>query len=477
MPNVRREILSIDRITLIENNPRSIDDGDLEKLKLEITRDPNFLLQRPPLVNHTSDKYFCYAGSQRIKSAKALGRTEIEVFIEDDVPKDIQDRRTILDNTHHGKWDFEILTESFDFSLDDFKDMNLPEVEDFLIDHKAESQIKQTQAKNALQSNFIVPPFSILDTKQAYWQDRKRTWEDLGIKSQESREEIELMAKSAQNTEVYNLRNKMREALGREPEWDEVIEKAKQKGLKVFEGASIFDPVLCEVLYTWFSNEGHLVLDPFAGGSVRGIVAAMLNRTYWGVDLREEQVQANVKQAAQLIKDFPGNPPLWKTGDSVNVKEITKDVEYDFIFSCPPYHDLEQYSDDSRDLSNLTYEQFQQTYTNIIKECCESLKENRFACFVVSEIRDKKGFYKNFVKDTIEAFEANEGVRFYNDIILLNQIASAAIRAGRQFNGGRKVTRVHQNVLVFYKGDPKKITELYPKLVAKIDEETLEQPE
>lgn len=473
MPNVRRETLAIERITLIENNPRSIDENDLERLKLEITRDPNFLLQRPPLVNHTSDKYFCYAGSQRIKSAKALGKTEIEVFIEDDVPKDIQDRRTILDNTHHGKWDFEILTESFDFSLDEFKDMNLPEVEDFLIDHKAESQIKQTQAKNALQSNFIVPPFSILDTKQAYWQDRKRTWEDLGIKSQESREEIELMAKSAQNSEVYHLKNKMREALGREPEWDEVIEKAKQKGLKVFEGASIFDPVLCEILYSWFSKEGHSVLDPFAGGSVRGIVAGELGRQYVGIDLRDDQVKANSKQAGNIdLKQIP----QWVVGDSL--VEIPKlNEEFDFVFSCPPYHDLEQYSDDEKDLSNMSYDEFKDVYSKILKEACSKLKENRFACFVVSEIRDKQGFYKNFVKDTIEAFEANEGVRFYNDIILLNQIASAAIRAGRQFNGGRKVTRVHQNVLVFYKGDPKKITELYPKLVAKIDEETLEQPE
>lgn len=39
---------------------------------------------------------------------------------------------------------------------------------------------------------------------------------------------------------------------------------------------SIFDPVLCELVYRWFSPESGTVLDPFAGGSVRGIVASKL---------------------------------------------------------------------------------------------------------------------------------------------------------------------------------------------------------
>ena len=41
-----------------------------------------------------------------------------------------------------------------------------------------------------------------------------------------------------------------------------------------YSGTSVFDPVLCEVAYRWFSPPGGHVLDPFAGGSVRGILAA-----------------------------------------------------------------------------------------------------------------------------------------------------------------------------------------------------------
>jgi len=35
-------------------------------------------------------------------------------------------------------------------------------------------------------------------------------------------------------------------------------------------------PVLAEIMYTWFCAKDGMVLDPFAGGHVRGIVAAML---------------------------------------------------------------------------------------------------------------------------------------------------------------------------------------------------------
>src|SRR5271154_2766551 len=50
-------------------------------------------------------------------------------------------------------------------------------------------------------------------------------------------------------------------------------------------GTSVFDPVLCEIVYRWFCPYGGLVLDPFAGGSVRGIVASKCGRRYIGMDL------------------------------------------------------------------------------------------------------------------------------------------------------------------------------------------------
>jgi DNA methylase len=232
-------------------------------------------------------------------------------------------------------------------------------------------------------------------------------------------------------------------------------------------GTSIFDPVLCELAYRWFSPPGGLVLDPFAGGSVRGIVAAKCGRNYVGCDLRAEQVEANRAQGRDICAG--GIMPVWHTGDSTAL--IPKlDVAADFVFSCPPYGDLEVYSDDPADLSNMGYAAFCEAYRKIIAVTVDKLKPDRFACFVVGDFRDGGGFYRNFVGETVAAFEA-AGARFYNEAILVTAVGSLSIRAGRQFSAGRKLGKTHQNVLVFCKGNPKKATEACGPVV--VDESLL----
>jgi hypothetical protein len=48
---------------------------------------------------------------------------------------------------------------------------------------------------------------------------------------------------------------------------------------------------------------------------------------------------------------------------------------------------------------------------------------------------------------------------FYNEVILVTAIGSLPVRITKQFQAGRKIGKTHQNVLVFYKGDPAKIKE------------------
>lgn len=220
-------------------------------------------------------------------------------------------------------------------------------------------------------------------------------------------------------------------------------------------GTSIFDPVLCELSYRWFCKRGGVVLDPFAGGSVRGIVASKLGRAYIGMDLRAEQVAANREQADEICTD---PMPVWHCGDSTNIERTCKGVQADFIFSCPPYADLERYSDDPADLSTMDYAAFRPAYTAIIKGACALLRPNRFAAFVVGDVRDAKGMYYGFPWHTIEAFEA-AGLRLYNEAVLVTAAGSLPLRAGKAFEATRKLGKTHQNFLVFCKGDPRKATD------------------
>lgn len=219
-------------------------------------------------------------------------------------------------------------------------------------------------------------------------------------------------------------------------------------------GTSIFDPVLTELVVSWFSAKGDRIIDPFAGGSVRGIVSGTLERNYTGIDLRQEQVDANVVQG-EAIK--PTCAPVWICGDSMNIKTLASG-EYDFMLTCPPYGDLEVYSDDPADISNMSADDFDKTYMEILHRTVSMLKDDRFAVVVVGNYRDKKGFLRDLVGLTVRAMES-AGMRYYNDFIVVTPIGSLPIRAGKAFQSTRKMGRTHQYALCFVKGDPKKATE------------------
>lgn len=307
-----------------------------------------------------------------------------------------------------------------------------------------------------LKDDFVMPPFSVLNTRTAEWQERRRAWLEIGIKSEEGRDDDLTFAKDAQPPIYWDTKNALREKLGREPSADEVLAEMEKQGIQAMTTTSIFDPVLTELSYRWFNIEGGRILDPFAGGSVRGIVAAKLNMPYVGNDLREKQVVANIENAKEVLGNIPaGIAPRWTVGDSTQLEDVLQKNgvtgDFDMVFSCPPYADLEVYSNDPRDISNMDYPQFLEAYKAAIKQACARLKNNRFAVFVVGDIRDKKGIYRNFIGHTIEAF-TECGLSYYNHLILVNQVTSLAIRVRKQMNTGRKIGKLHQNVLVFCKG-------------------------
>ena len=47
-------------------------------------------------------------------------------------------------------------------------------------------------------------------------------------------------------------------------------------------------------------------------------------------------------------------------------------------------------------------------------------------------------------------------MRYYDEVILVTQIAAKALTAAEGFVKSRKIGKIHQNVLVFVKGDPAK---------------------
>ena len=292
----------------------------------------------------------------------------------------------------------------------------------------------------SLRRDFGAPPFSVLNGKDKEWQADKRRWINLGLKSDTGRD-----------VSVYSFKDK--------------------KGIMSSKSSdtSVFDPKLCEVIYKWFSDEGHQILDPFAGGSVRGIVAGCSSRRYYGIDIRKEQVEANYKNFEEVSKlTHIQERPVWVTGNSENIGLMELPAA-DMIMSCPPYFDLEVYGDEKGDISQMDYNGFKMAYIRIIAQACQHLKNNRFAVFVIGNIRDKEGALRDLVGLTVDAFHM-AGLKYYNDIIFETPIGTAALRGRTQFSARRKVVMVHQHVLVFYKGDIKEIESLEGGTEANIQE-------
>lgn len=280
---------------------------------------------------------------------------------------------------------------------------------------------------------FIVPPFSILDTMDGAWQRRKKRWDKLiGDEGQARAGALHSGAESiGWNSDIGDV--------------------------------SLLDATLAEVITRWFTEPGHFCFDPFAGDTVFGFVSAYLGRMFRGIELRPEQVKFN-----QAACDRENLDAGYFCGDSSEVMDIFfRDESIDFLFSCPPYADLEVYSDLPADLSTMPHAQFFQVYEKILTNTFRKLRNNRFACIVVGDVRDKKtGAYIQLPGKTVDIM-VRAGYKFYNEIILVNSVGSLPMRAGKQMNTGRKVGKRHQNVLVFLKGEHQEIRNHFSELIPK----------
>jgi DNA modification methylase len=265
--------------------------------------------------------------------------------------------------------------------------------------------------------NYGEPPFSVLDTRKGTWLERKRKWRTLIGDEGETREDT--LANGGMLGDVNN-------------------------------GVSLLDPVLAEIIVTWFGKKDGFVFDPFAGDTVFGFVAGSIGMQFAGIELRKEQADLNQKRC-----DKANLPCVYYNDTSENMDNYIEDESVDLIFSCPPYADLEVYSDDPNDLSNMSHDNFFVIYKKILQNTFAKLKENRFAVIVMGEVRGKGGSYIGTIPSTINIME-EAGYEYYNEIILVNSAGTLPLRAGKAMQASRKVGKMHQNILVFIKGDAKK---------------------
>ncbi len=403
--------IAIKDLNKADYNPRKIGKAEMDALKRSIER---YGLIDPIIVNKD---YTIIGGHQRTEAARQLGFKEVPCVILD-LDKDSEKELNIALNKIGGKFNDLVLADLLEelkakgrLAYTGFKDKELARL----------TWKKGLKDKNKLIASFVIPPFSIFDSKQGYWQNRKKEW-------------VGFLEATGGEGRGENLISGGMGNLG-----------AMAGGLT---GTSVFDPVLCEAMYAWYCPEGGLIVDPFAGGVTRGAVASILDRNYIGADVSKIQIETN----EALLKNIGETKATYH---NVSGEEIYKKLpsQADLLFTCPPYYDLEIYDkENDKDISNApSYQAFLEKYTQILHSSYNHIKEGGYAIITVGNIRNDKGEMLNLVGDTITIMTA-AGYTFYNECILATAIGTAPVRASAHFSKNKKVIKTHQNVLFFAKG-------------------------
>jgi hypothetical protein len=224
--------------------------------------------------------------------------------------------------------------------------------------------------------------------------------------------------------------------------------------------ASVLDPTACEVILRFFMpTAGRRVYNPFGGGVQFGFISGSYGYDYISSEIRQNQCDAN----NAICKDL--NSAKWIKSDS---SKYIPDGKFDLCFSCPPYYQVEEYLDydgnaPAGELNSIpSYEQFRDTLFEGYKKAISVLNDNCFFVVMTGDSRDKNGAYYGCEAEH-EIFFKNQGLYIYNKIVYLECEFTRLAHAKRTLNY-RKFPKREQKILVFYKGDMTKISELYPKI-------------
>ena len=184
--------ININEINPYENNAKEHPREQIEQIKQSILEFGN----NDPIA--VDENNVIIAGHGRYKALKELGYEEVDIIKLEHLNEQQKAAYRLIHNqlTMNTDWDLDKLKEELkkiDISLYEFafEESILDELED---EYKEETE-KEEPKKIA--DEFIIPPLSIFDTRQGYWQDRKRMWKSFGLDSGLGRDEA-LLGKGLQ---------------------------------------------------------------------------------------------------------------------------------------------------------------------------------------------------------------------------------------------------------------------------------------
>lgn len=405
------------------------------------------------------------AGNHTLKAARKLGWTTIAAHIIDVDDQDAT-RIVLADNqtsdlaTNDDKVILQLLDtldtlDGTGYTTEDL-DTLIADIENAGGEEPTAAEPITHDSRGSLADRFGVPPLTVLDSRSGTWKTRKDAWKTLIADSTEGRDNnLTFQSPSAKYQDWYDVKNAAERRVGHTVSDDELLAAPEAEHLTKFaglDGTSAFDPVLSELLTLWYSAPNDTIIDPWAGGVVRGAVAAIHHRHYHGIDISPTQVDTNRAQWQDITSTHQATTtPTWTVGDSRTALRAIPSDSADLMLACPPYYGLEKYSDDPGDMSNMSPSDFDTAMTEIMVETHRILRPHRFAAITVAEVRHR-GHITSLVNTIVTAAHA-AGFHYLQDMILLKQVGTAAVRTANAFTRRRTVARTHENIVILVKGD------------------------
>lgn len=218
-------------------------------------------------------------------------------------------------------------------------------------------------------------------------------------------------------------------------------------------GASIFSPAVASWCLNLYAPTTGLCFDPFAGGGTRAIMAAKHGLTYHGTELRLEEVEA---VRARAVRAGVADKVNIHHGDARKGSTFVGEGVADFLLTCPPYHDLEEYEGGEGDLSGCdSYAEFAEALVDVAREEFKVAKPGAACVWVIGLHRDKTGELLP-LHHAVAAAHQRAGWRFKEEVILYHHSNGAIQRVGNFTKGQGFLIRVHEYVMVFTKPTGKK---------------------
>lgn len=216
--------VALEELIPYANNSRTHNDAQVAQIAASIKE---FGFTNPILIDEDNG---VIAGHGRIMAARKLGDyDELPCIVLAGLSDAQKKAYVIADNqlALNAGWDEELLKIEIEELRDLDFDTNLLGFDDSFIEElfDDDGELYADGIKGQMSADFGFAPFTVFNAREAGWQKRKNYWLSMGIKSEEGRD----IGSTNASPDI---------AVGNN------------------EGGSIFDPVLCEIGYEWFSPKG-----------------------------------------------------------------------------------------------------------------------------------------------------------------------------------------------------------------------------